>query len=107
MAFTYLFRYHILRALTNIDSVHTEAMKSVWLLVLHTYPEVMKQLMKGSINALGIQNKAVYIHLFVNCLVYPLALWYFAFYSKMGILGLWIAKISTEYLIFFMYAILL
>ena len=107
MVFVYLFRDHMIRAMTNIDSVHEEAMNAVWLLVIHTYPDIMKGMMKGPINALGIQYKAVYIHMFANWLVYPLAMWYFAFYRKMGIVGLWIGKISNEYLIFVMYLILL
>ena len=107
MLFVYLFRDYMIRAMTNIDSVHSEAMNAVWLLVIHTYPDIMKGLMKGPINALGIQYKAVYIHMFTYWCVSPISMWYFAFYSKMGIVGLWISKIINEYLNFTMYLILL
>ena len=36
-------------------------------------------------------------------MVYPLSVWYYAFYLDLGIVGLWLGKISLEYTILVLY----
>ena len=66
-----------------------------------------KGMLKGIIISLGIQYKAIYVHIFTHWMVYPGTVWFFAFYHDLGIVGIWYGKICLEYSIFILYNVII
>ena len=64
-------------------------------------------MLKGVIKALGIQGKAVYVHLICHWGIFPFSTWFFVFYYDFGIVGLWVAKIILEWSIVSMYTFII
>ena len=57
------FDREIIGLLTNIPEVQREAASISYMLVFNAFPECLKVLQKGIVRAMGLQDKAVYIHL--------------------------------------------
>jgi Na+-driven multidrug efflux pump len=88
---------------TDDKIIISEAHKALWLFPFNIFPDLFKGMLKGVIYALGIQYKAVYVHMITHWMVYPLAVWYFTYYLDLGIVGLWLGKITLEYSILILY----
>lgn len=74
---------------------------------INVFPDLFKGMLKGVISALGIQDRAIWVHLVGHWTVYPLCIWYFAFSEEMGFIGLWISKISLEFTILAGYTLII
>jgi Na+-driven multidrug efflux pump len=72
-------------------------------LVINIAPDLFNGMMKGVINALGIQHKAVFANIIAHWIYYPISIYVFAFRLNMGVFGLWFAHIGLESLMFVMY----
>ena len=79
----------------------------MFILMLNLFPTLYRCMLYGTLKALGIQKKAVYIHLFCQWIVFMFLIWLFAFYLEWGLKGMWIAKISLEWIILIAYTILI
>ena len=64
-------------------------------------------MLKGILMALGIQHKAIFVHILCHGMIYPSAIWFFAFHNKLGIVGIWLAKITLEYSLLILYLIII
>ena len=53
-------------------------------------------MLKGIIYALGIQYKAIYVHLLCHWMIYPSLIYLWAFNYDGGIVGIWGAKVVLE-----------
>ena len=88
---------------TDIEEIQREALFGTYWLLFDLVPDMNKGMLKGVIYALGIQQKAVYIHIFTHWMVYPSCLYFFALHHNLGISGLWLAKICLECVIVTLY----
>jgi MATE family multidrug resistance protein len=87
--------------------ITAELQKLMWVFSLNTFPDCYKGMLKGVIKALGIQSKAAYINISGHwCINITLQL-YLGFHLKMGLKGIWIAKVVNEFYIFAAYIIVL
>ena len=50
----YIFKEKLIGLITDSPEVRKEALSTVWIFVIHTYPDVFKLMLKGFIMALGI-----------------------------------------------------
>ena len=82
---------------TNIPSVRAEALSAIYLLIFNIFPDLFKGMLKGIIKAMGIQHKAVWVHLLCHWFIFPICTYTFAFYYNWGLVGLWVAKIVLEW----------
>jgi Na+-driven multidrug efflux pump len=90
-------RVQIINLFTSHKNIQNQAFMALWLFPFNIFPDLFKGMQKGIIMALGIQNKAIYVHILCHLMIYPTAIWFFAFHNKMGIVGIWLAKITLEY----------
>ena len=92
---------------TTIPGVRQEALSAVGLIVMNIFPDLFKGMLKGVIKALGIQYKAVYVHIFCHWGVFVGLTYLFAFHYNLGIAGLWYAKICLEWSIVSFYTFII
>jgi len=59
--------------------VKDEAHKAIWLFIFTIFPQLFKEMQKGIIMALGIQSKTIPYYLVCQWILYPIAVWFFAF----------------------------
>mmetsp|Transcript_12782 Transcript_12782/g.21611 ORF Transcript_12782/g.21611 Transcript_12782/m.21611 type:complete len:212 (+) Transcript_12782:864-1499(+) len=103
MTFQYIYRREIVMMFTDNKEVEDQALGAIVLFVFNIFPDLFKGMLKGIIKALGIQYKAVYVHLICHWGIYPLGAYFFAFYLGWGVEGIWISKIILEWSIVSMY----
>lgn len=60
-------------------------------------------MLKGVIIAYGIQHKCLYVNLTGHWIINMSLLYLLPFYFKMGIVGIWTAKVILEWYIFLAY----
>ena len=97
MFFFYYYCEIIVGLYTTIPGVRREAISAVGLIMMNIFPDLFKGMLKGIIKALGIQYKAVYVHIFCHWGIFVGLTYLFAFRYKLGIAGLWYAKICLEW----------
>ena len=110
MALQWIFRHEIVQLYTDIESTRREAMTAIWLFCFNIFPDCFKGMMKGIIKALGIQHKAVYVHLLCHWMIFPSGIYLFVFSDsgpQWGIRGLWVAKIILEWSIVTCYTLII
>ena len=78
-----------------------------FLYALNIFPDMIKAMLKGIIMSLGIQSRAVYIHLFIYWVLYPGSVWLFAFKYDFGIVGIWLGRTLIEYILLGFYYIII
>ena len=97
MIMQYTFRVEIIQLYTNEESVQLEALAAIPVFVFHILPDLYKGMLRGVISALGIQKKAVYVHLAGHWGIYPLFIYIFTFKYNMRVAGIVLAKTLLEY----------
>ena len=103
----YVFSDALISIFTTEVRINAELQKLMWVFSLNTFPDCYKGMLKGIIKALGIQNKAAYINISGHwCINITLQL-YLGFHLKMGLEGIWIAKVINEFYIAAAYIIVL
>ena len=110
MLLQWTFRHEIVGLYTDILSTRREALNAIWLFSFNIFPDLFKGMMKGVIKALGIQHKAVYVHLLCHWCIFPSSIYFFVFSSagpKLGIVGIWMGKITLEWCIISFYTLII
>ena len=69
-----------------------ETLGAIWLIALNLYPASIKGMLKGIIKALGIQRKAVLVHIICNWFILMSLIYLFAFRWKLGLVGMFMAQ---------------
>lgn len=74
-----------------------EAVLSImWIICLSMIPDCLKGTFRGIIKARGLQFKSMLINLSGQWFVNLTLIWYLGFRLKMGIAGIWLAKLILE-----------
>ena len=103
----YFFQRALINVYTDIESVRIECMAAFPFLLLNIFPDLFKGMLKGIIKAMGIQHKAVYVHLVCHWMILPTSFYLLAFKLNLAIRGLWMSKIILEVCIVSFYTLII
>jgi Na+-driven multidrug efflux pump len=104
---TFSFQVQLVDVYTNLPSVRQECLTAFPFLLINTFPDLFKGMLKGIIKAMGIQHKAVYVHLVCHWMILPTSFYLLAFKFELGIAGLWLSKIILEFCIVILYGFII
>ena len=76
-------------------------------MVISTFPDGFKGMLKGVIRALGIQHKAVYVSLCGHYLLNMTLIYVLTFKLGYGIYGMWMSKCVLEVFIASSYSLII
>ena len=101
------FKEDIVCLYTNIESVRSQVLLTIPLMLFNIFPDLFKGMLKGIIKALGIQAKAVKVHIICHWFIFMTLIYVFAFRWKWGLPGMFMAKICLEYCIISSYLLII
>ena len=87
---------------TQIESVKIQVIKIFVLLQINCLPDLYKGIFNGTVQALALQKKAVYLNLISQWFVNLSLQYIFAFKLRRGLVGIWIAKVAMEFILAFL-----
>jgi MATE family multidrug resistance protein len=101
-----IFRVELVAALTPMKDVQQTTLAIIWIICIQMVPDCTKGTLRGVIKARGLQFKAMLINLSGHWCVNLTLIWLLAFKLKMGLSGIWLAKLVLETYIFVAYCLL-
>jgi Na+-driven multidrug efflux pump len=92
----YIFKEQIVKLFTDKENIINISLSIIWLISFNTFPDGYKGMLKGIIKALGLQKICVYVNIGGHWCINLTLQWFFAFYLKLGLVGIWYAKLCLE-----------
>lgn len=102
----YIFKSQLILIFTQNKQIIEMIDTVIWIISFNTFPDCYKGMLKGIIKALGVQKYCAYINISGHWCINLTLQYYLGFHLKMGLQGLWLAKLINEFYIMMMYTLL-
>jgi len=102
-----IFKTELIGLLTPMPDIQKEVLAIMWIICLQMIPDCIKGTYRGVVKARGLQFKAMLINMSCHWCVNLSLIWLLGFKLKLGIAGIWLAKLVLELYIMIAYLILI